>query len=169
MTGAISRARNSAAAKEGSLATIEWKGTIVNTRRIGVGALAGLAGGVVFGAMMHTMGMIGMVAELVGSTSVAVGWGVHLVNSAIIGAIFGAAAPPVGSWASAFGAGIVYGVVWWVLGALLIMPLWLGMPPFVIGEMQWWSLVGHLMYGLVTGVAFYALTRETGRQPAAAR
>lgn len=134
-----------------------------------MGALAGLAGGVVFGAMMQAMGMIGMVAELVGSTSIAMGWGVHLLNSAIIGGIFGAAASSVRSWASASAAGVVYGVVWWVLGALLIMPLWLGMPPLLIGETQWWSLVGHLMYGLITGVSFYALTRATGRQPAAAR
>jgi len=46
----------------------------------------GLAGGVVFGLMMQSMDMLGMVAMLVSSESVAVGWGVHLAISAVVGA-----------------------------------------------------------------------------------
>lgn len=62
----------------------------MSARSIALGAFAGLAGGIVFGVLMQAMDMLGMVAALVGAESVAVGWGVHLVNSAIIGAIFGA-------------------------------------------------------------------------------
>lgn len=47
-----------------------------------------------------------------------------------------------------------------VVGALVMMPLMLGMGEmvFVIGEMQWWSLVGHLIYGVITAVAFVQLS-----------
>ena len=142
----------------------------MSARSIGLGALAGLAGGIVFGVLMHAMGMLGMVAGLIGADSVAVGWGVHLVNSAIIGAVFGAlAGGRLRSWGTAAGAGLVYGAVWWVLGGLIIMPLWLGMPAFAIGEPQLWSLVGHLMYGLVTGLALRALSPQArGRSVATA-
>jgi uncharacterized membrane protein YagU involved in acid resistance len=48
--------------------------------------------------------------------------------------------------------GIINGVVWWVLGALVLMPLMLGMSQmvFVVGGDQWLSLMGHIIYGLVT-------------------
>ena len=81
--------------------------------------IGGLAGGVVFGALMQMMGMISMVASLVGSESVAVGWLIHLVISAFAGAVF---ALLLASRAEKYGPavllGLVYGVAWWVVGAL---------------------------------------------------
>lgn len=139
----------------------------MQVRRLGVGIVAGLIGGVVFGAMMHMMGMIGMIAGLVGQDSAAIGWVVHLVNSAVIGAIYGATFGQLPhSWGRGAGLGLGYGVIWWILGALLIMPLWMGMPAFQVGETQVWSLVGHLMYGLVTGLVFTAAIGQTTGQPA---
>lgn len=58
--------------------------TALSTRLI-AGVAGGLAGGAVFGALMQMMGMLPMVAMLVGSESVAVGWVVHLAISAFIG------------------------------------------------------------------------------------
>jgi uncharacterized membrane protein YagU involved in acid resistance len=98
-----------------------------------------------------------MVAMLIDSKSVGVGWLVHLFNSALFGAIF---AVLFGRWAatlvSAAGIGLAYGVLWWVLGALLIMPAWLGMNAmiFELNTTAWRSLVGHLAYGLLLGVVF---------------
>ena len=70
--------------------------------RITTGALAGIAGGIVFGMMMQMMSaptpdggsmpMMGMVAKVVGSTSLAAGWAYHLFNSAVIGVLFAFAA-----------------------------------------------------------------------------
>lgn len=137
----------------------------MDVRRIGRGAVAGLAGGILFGAMMHMMGMISMVGGLVGQQSVAVGWVVHLVNSAVIGAIYGATlgqASQSAPRAAAYGLG--YGAAWWVLGPLLIMPLWMGMPVFKVGPMETMSLVGHLMYGLTLGLVFLALVRQPARR-----
>jgi len=131
------------------------------THRAVYGIVGGLAGGVVFGLLMAMMDMIGMVAQLVGSSSAAVGWIVHLAISAFIGASF---AVLLGSLAKtlvpAALVGMGYGVVWWVLGALLIMPAQLGMPVFELNTTAWQSLMGHLLFGLVLGIVYSVLARR---------
>jgi uncharacterized membrane protein YagU involved in acid resistance len=127
------------------------------------GAIAGLAGGVVFGMMMAMMGALPMVGMLVRQQNAVIGFIVHLVISAFIGAVYGLVA---GRWAvtplNAVVGGIVNGVVWWVLGALILMPLLLGMTQMVfhIGPDQWFSLMGHVIYGLVTAFVFIPLVRR---------
>jgi uncharacterized membrane protein YagU involved in acid resistance len=128
---------------------------------VGDGVAGGLVGGVVFGILMQMMGMIPMIAMLVGSESTAVGWLVHLFNSALFGAVFAVLFGRLSvDWGKAIGLGLVYGAGWWVLGALLIMPLWLGMDPFVLNTTAWQSLVGHLLYGLLLGIVFATLARR---------
>jgi len=141
------------------------------------GAIAGLAGGLVFGTMMQMMTasapdgrempMMQMVAMLVGSDQVAIGWIYHLFNSAAIGVLFGGI---LGSRVSGLGSGLawgsVYGSAWWILGALVLMPLILGMPafaPLAMAPMRpgaMGSLIGHLMYGLVMGSVFARLPHK---------
>jgi uncharacterized membrane protein YagU involved in acid resistance len=136
-----------------SATTVERNGSSSLARSAGLGALAGIGGGIVFGMMMGMMGMLPMVSMLVGSESAAVGFAVHLAISAFIGAVYGAAVARFPNTAqTALIGGIVNGVVWWILGALIIMPLMLGMTEmvFAIGTDQWMSLLGHLIYGLVT-------------------
>jgi hypothetical protein len=99
--------------------------------------------------------MIGMVAMLVGTQSVGIGWLVHLVISAGIGAGFGLVlGAQATTMAGSTGLGLGYGVVWWVLGGLLIMPAWLGMSVFTFNTMAWMSLLGHVVYGLLLGVVY---------------
>lgn len=127
------------------------------------GIWGGLAGGAVFGIMMAMMGLLPMVAMLVGSESSTVGFIVHMVISAIIGILFtiflGAQVKSVGS---GIGWGLVYGVIWWVLGPLLIMPVWLGMGVQLSAagvQVAIPSLFGHLVYGLVLGLVFFLLAQ----------
>jgi hypothetical protein len=116
------------------------------------GVLGGLAGGVVFGMLMQMMGMIPMVAMLVGSDSVAVGWLIHLGISAFIGASYALLlGGRVTSLATGLGLGVGYGIVWWVLGALIAMPAKLGMPVFAINSMSLQSLMGHMIFGAILG------------------
>lgn len=125
------------------------------------GLVGGLAGGVVFGVMMTVMGMMPMVAMLVGSESLAVGWVVHLAISAFLGAVFGVLlASQVGSFAVGAVLGLLYGAVLWVLGPLLIMPAQMGMPLFTVNAAAVNSLVGHLVFGLVLGTVVAALRRR---------
>ncbi len=128
------------------------------------GALAGLAGGVVFGMLMGMMGMLPMVGMLVGQDNALVGFIVHMAISAFIGAVYGVAAArllPAG-WVAAVIGGMVNGVIWWALGALILMPLGLGMLQmiFVIGQPQWMSLMGHLLYGVITALVFVPLSQR---------
>lgn len=132
-----------------------------------IGAIGGLVGGVVFGVMMGMMRMLPMVAKLFGSESAAVGFVVHLVFSSIIGVIFvtvlpyaGVAVADLSQWVPALGYGLVYGFTWWILGGLIIMPVWLGMSPQLSGEgikKGLPSLLGHLVYGALLGLTVSVL------------
>jgi uncharacterized membrane protein YagU involved in acid resistance len=106
-----------------------------------------------------------MVAGLIGSSSAVVGFGVHMVISAIIGALFGIA---LGTQAQNYTSGSLwglgYGALWWVLGPLVLMPLMMGMgvrfgaaltPPMLM------SLVGHLIFGLLTGLVYVWYTNRS--------
>ena len=129
--------------------------------RILAGAVGGLVGGVAFGVMMQAMGMIPMVAMLVGSESTAVGWLVHLAISVALGAGFGlVAGGGLLTWGTGLVLGLGYGVVWWVLGALLAMPLRLGMPTFELGTTAWQSLMGHLVFGALLAVVAVGIVRS---------
>jgi uncharacterized membrane protein YagU involved in acid resistance len=133
------------------------------SKAVTAGAIAGLGGGLVFGLMMGMMGMLPMVGMLVGQENAIVGFIVHMVISAFIGATFGAIATRLPSgWGPAILGGGVYGIVWWVLGALILMPLLLGMPQmvFALGGPQWMSLLGHVIYGVITGALFVPLSQR---------
>jgi len=148
------------------------------------GIIGGLIGGVVFGIGMQMMvaptpegmqmPMMGMVAKIVKSDSLLVGWIYHLFNSAVIGAIFGwLLGGRITGYGPGLGWGAVYGVFWWVLGGLILMPVLLAMPafaPLMMPMMQMvaiGSLAGHLMFGLILGAVFVWLTERT-REPAGA-
>lgn len=86
------------------------------------GVLAGLIAGVVFGIMMQVMTapapdggrmpMMAMVAKVVGSDSLPVGWLYHLFNSAVIGGLFGWL---LGRRAEGYGKGLVWGGLYGVI------------------------------------------------------
>jgi len=131
----------------------------------GAGALAGLVGGVLFGAMMAIMGMLPMVGMLIGVENSLVGFLVHMLISAALGVAYGVVAGRLSLGSGAiFVSGLVYGFIWWVLGALILMPLMLGMNSMVlaIGQTQWMSLIGHLLYGVVAALVFFSLRDRLG-------
>lgn len=150
-----------------SLPSTLSKGVIrnVKTKSIIPGAMSGIVGGMVFGMMMGMMGMLPMVAKLVGSHSAMVGLVVHLMNSALIGAafglLFGGKTDTLlrgSAWGSA------YGVIWWFAGALVIMPIWLGMPAQIsMSGMKsaMPSLMGHVIYGVITAIVFNRLAKRS--------
>src|SRR3990170_8433730 len=136
--------------------------------RIGASVVAGLIGGVVFGLMMQMMSaptpdggqmpMLAMVGQIVGSPTVGAGWVYHLFNSAVIGAIFGwLLGDRAHGYGSALGWGAAYGFVWWIVGGLILMPMFLGMAPFAplmmapMRMVAMGSLIGHLIYRSILG------------------
>ena len=135
-------------------------------RDVGVGALAGLVGGLAFGALMAMMAMLPMIGMLAGSDSALVGFAIHMLISAVIGAVYGGLVSVTG-FTSAYalgpgvGFGLAYGFVWWILGPLVLMPTMMGMGPQLaaaMSQMNVMSLVGHLIYGALLGAAFAVLT-----------
>jgi len=133
------------------------------SQELQAGVLGGLAGGLVFGIMMAFMGMLPMVAQLIGASSALIGFGVHLGISAFIGGAYGLVARLLGpSLSSHLVAGVINGLVWWVLGALIAMPVALGMTAKVltVGTPQVFSLVGHLVFGIIAAIVFRRLYHE---------
>ncbi|MBG6226627.1 putative membrane protein YagU involved in acid resistance [Arthrobacter sp. CAN_A2] len=124
--------------------------------------MGGLSGGVVFGALMAMMGMLPMIASLVGSSSAVIGFIVHLVISVVIGLTLTlpfASLLKRGLVVSAV-VGLVYGALWWVLGPLLIMPLMMGMPILTLDGSSMMSLMGHLIYGVILGLVARLVLRR---------
>jgi uncharacterized membrane protein YagU involved in acid resistance len=135
----------------------------MDVRALWMGAIAGIIGGIPFGMMMGMMGMMPIIGMLVRVDSAFVGVLVHAAISAITGAIYGffAMRYPL-TWRAALLGGLVYGVIWWVLGALVLMPALLGMFQmiFVIEQTQWMSLLGHIIFGEVLALSFVWLYRR---------
>ena len=132
------------------------------------GALAGLAGGVVFGVTMSELGLLPTFAELVRADSPAVGFIVLMVVSAFVGGGFGLVVcyqrPGVGE--TAFW-GLVYGVFWWYFGPLTLMPLLQGDGltwDVSSAQAEFPRLLGHVLYGAATRVGPRAPPVEALRQ-----
>jgi hypothetical protein len=165
--------------------------------KAGAGAVAGLLAGIAYGIVMQvvTMPMPGggmpmprgsempmdaggrvpmmtMVAQVVRSDSLAVGWIFLLITGIAMGVIF---AWVLGGRAARIGGGLawgaLYGVFWWVLGTLILMPILLGMSafaPLTMAPMRpgaMWSLAAYLLSGPILGAVFAGLHRG---EPAAA-
>ena len=141
-------------------------------QRARAGAIAGIAGGIVFGMMMGMMGMLPVIAGMVGSSSAIVGFAVHLVMSAMIGAGFGVVLGTLATTTSrGVTAGAAYGMAWWVIGPLTVMPLMMGQglgaawtASAVMAAIP--SLMGHVIYGVITGFVFYRLNASGARKRA---
>jgi hypothetical protein len=96
-------------------------------RALVVGGLAGVVGGWAFGKWMAQAGFFPLIAGLVGSQSRMVGVTLHFVFALLIGAspgvLFQRGLRGLGS---SMGWGMAYGILWWFLGPLFILPLWAG-------------------------------------------
>jgi hypothetical protein len=139
----------------------------MNVKQILNGIYGGLAGGLVFGVMMAKMGTLPMIGKMVGQPHALAGFSVHLVNSAIIGAGFAIIAGwiktgngrSVRHSSAGLVHGLLYGGLWWLLGPLTLMPLFLGMGFGVNWNLtaaahMLPSLSGHLIYGAILGISY---------------
>jgi|GEM_PF-505166 len=137
------------------------------------GVLGGLVGGAVMGVLLTLLARpvieVAMPA-LVGLTGGLYGWLVHMTIAAVFGVVFAAIVtrPSLRQYAEnasrATVAGLVYGVVLWVVAAGIVMPLWLaavgfaGAPP-VFGTLTVAGLVAHLGYGIGLGATYLTFVR----------
>ncbi len=132
-------------------------------RALSVGGLAGLIGGWAFGKWMAQVDFYVVIAGLVNSTSHSVGVTIHFLFALIIGASFGVLFQrDIRGYGSSLGWGLGYGVFWWFLGPLTVLPLFQGVPidwSYAHGAALFGSLIGHIVYGVIVGVLYAAVDR----------
>ncbi len=80
----------------------------------------------------------------------------------------------VHGYGNGLGWGVLYGIAWWVLGGLILMPVLLGMPVFAplrmapMHPVAWGRLMGHAIFGLILGASFVWFRRASTAQVARA-
>jgi hypothetical protein len=131
------------------------------------GAAAGLAGALVSSPFLAATNILPKVAGLGSGVSPLAGFLLHLLIGALLGMSYGFLfrheSPNLALGASW---GWLFGMIWWYLGPMTLLPLML------TGECDWSaeaasgllpSLLGHLAYGAVTAFAFLLLERRYTR------
>ncbi|TDC62696.1 hypothetical protein E1200_24895 [Actinomadura sp. GC306] len=142
------------------------RGPVFSGRGAPAGAFAGAAGGMVWGAAMVSLGMLPDVAVLAGSAAPWAGFVLNMLISVGVGAAFGLLAvhQRIRSSELLFW-GLAYGMFWWFLGTLTLLPLLSGTPmtwSLAAAQAALPSLFGYLYYGAVTAVVFALLQRDGG-------
>jgi uncharacterized membrane protein YagU involved in acid resistance len=116
--------------------------------------IGGAVAGVLFGILMQMMGKISMIAMMMGSESLVVGWIIHMMISLIFGAGFGVLAA---RREKVYGFAIIYGIVLWVIGPLLIMPAMMGMG-IMLGQAftaeNLMNLMTHIVFALILAFVY---------------
>ncbi|HTV64052.1 MAG TPA: hypothetical protein VMD98_00535 [Bryocella sp.] len=146
----------------------EPRGSGVKTlQSLGWGAVAGLAGGIVSSPIMLKTGVVSRIAGLDTSLTNIHGLGLHLLVSVLVGMTFGILfRNEFSSLGAGVGWGWLFGLIWWYLGPLTILPL------LLTGACDWRastaasllpSLIGHLIFGAVTAFVFLLFERSHKR------
>jgi len=137
---------------------------IYTVRSLGWGAIAGLVGGAVVSPIMLAAGVVSNIAGMDTALSTPRGVALRLLGGAAVGMTFGLLFRREGrSLGRGLCWGWVFGLLWWYVGPLTLLPLWR------TGEADWRpataaallpSLIGHLLYGGVTALTFLLLQRR---------
>lgn len=151
-------------------------------RKIATGAAAGLIGGVIFALMAQLIttstssgdraSMLITAAETVHSHGLLAGWVATLIYTLVIGGLFGwllrtqtqmmMNEPTLMVW------GGLYGVVWWVVSGLVVVPALLWIVPLSSDAMMrpvvLASLAEHVVYGVILGFMFARITKYVDRR-----
>jgi hypothetical protein len=125
------------------------------SRAVVVGGLAGILGGWAFGQWMAKVNHFPLIAGLIHLSSRSAGVALHFVFAFIIGASFGLLFQrDVRGYGSCLGWGFGYGIFWWFLGPMTLMPLWQGR------SLDWSYHHGQELFGsLVVGTIYAAVDR----------
>jgi uncharacterized membrane protein YagU involved in acid resistance len=132
-------------------------------RAIVGGTLAGIVGGWAFGKWMAQVNFYPLIAGLVGSNSKMIGESLHFLFAVIIGVTFAFLfQPEARGYGSSMACGTAYGIFWWFLGPLTILPLWSRRPldwSSSHASALFGSLIGHIVYGVIVGLLYAAVDR----------
>lgn len=131
------------------------------------GGLAGLVGGIISSPVLLATGILPKIAGLDTSFSGVRGLLIHLLISTLIGMSYGLL---FRGEAPSFGLGVawgwLFGLIWWYLGPLTLLPM------LLTGQIDWRPeassillplLPGHLIYGATTAFVFLLFERHFTR------
>jgi hypothetical protein len=134
------------------------------------GGLAGLAATAVMGVTISAMDLGTLRVAIAGlyglEGNLAAGWVAHLAHGTLFGVVFATVLADPGLhhvsewlWKTAV-AGVVFGLVLAVVGAGVVLPIWLGVVGVDVGASVPFvtvpSLLWHAVYGVVLGTGFHA-------------
>ena len=132
-------------------------------RAITVGGFSGLLGGMIFGRWMSAGDFFPLLAGLgvihSHETTVALHFGIAILIGATFGLFF---QRDVRGYGSSMGWGLGYGIFWWFFGPLTVLPMLAGAGldwSADQGGALFGSLVGHILYGLILGLAYATVDR----------
>ncbi|WP_136687812.1 histidine kinase [Halorhabdus amylolytica] len=150
------------------------EGNRTDTLRAGLqpwqgGEIGGLLGGLVFGVLL-SIEMPGVLESTIPglygfSESGVIGWTLHMSHAAILGVAFvtvielGGLDDTLSTNLENGVAGLVYGLVVWVVLAAVVMPIWVsGGGTTNVPNVALESVVGHAAYGIVLGIVYSVLS-----------
>jgi len=133
-------------------------------RAIVVGGFAGVFGAMIFGRWSSAGDFFPLIAGLGELHSRIATVGLQFGVATIIGSSFGLLFQrDVRGYGSSMGWGLGFGIFWWFLGPLTVFPLVSRTPldwSADHGGELFGSLVGHILYGLILGIAYAAIDRS---------
>src|ERR1700722_14355725 len=132
-------------------------------RAIVAGGLAGTFGGLIFGRWMSEGDFFPLLAGVGELHSRTANITLQFVVALFIGVTFGMLfQSDIRGYGSSMGWGLGYGIFCWFLGPLTLLPIAARVPldwSAEHGSELFGSLVGHILYGLILGVAYATLDR----------
>lgn len=121
------------------------------------GLLAGLASGLLSGLVLQQLWVLTPLSILLGiPPNPASGWAVHLGITALFGLLFAIVSPVFNQDINGLiGAGLLTGIILWILGPLFLIPILLGLPPQFYLFDRWLTIgLAYAIYGLGLGVTY---------------
>jgi len=132
-------------------------------RAIVAGGLAGTLGGLIFGRWVSSGDYFPLLAGFGELSSRRMTISLHFAVALLIGVAFGLLFQrDVRGYGSCMGWGLGFGIFWWFFGPLTLLRLASGMPldwSAEQGSAVFGSLVGHILYGLILGVAYATIDK----------
>ncbi len=116
--------------------------------------------GILFGIFMQLTGTMAMLASIAGSESLVVGWVMHMIISWTFGLGYGAMTLFSSRY---YVLAVIHGVIIWIIGPLLVMPMLMGMGP-MFGQMftsgQLMNLATHVIFSLILAAVFSRIIQK---------
>ena len=132
-------------------------------RAIVAGGFSGTLGGLVFGRWVSSGDYFPLLAGFGELNSRGMTIALHFAIALLIGVSFGLLFQrDVRAYGPCMGWGLGFGIFWWFFGPLTLLRLAGGMPldwSAQQGRAVFGSLVGHILYGLILGVAYATIDR----------